>query len=369
MFGPRAYIHLDRLAENYRCIKEHLGGQRLMAVVKANGYGHGAVKCAETLEKAGCDFFAVFTVGEGLELRKSGIRSEILIFSRMEAELFPIVMKQDLIWNLAWPEDLELLLRYYEDTGSGPRFHLKVDTGMTRLGIPIDKVESVVKQLKRHPELRCEGIYSHLATADEGDLSYAEFQLRQFASVLEIAKHEEYPFQWIHFSNSGAVLNLDQSPFNLVRVGMLLYGAFPSDEVPMDLPVNPVMEFRAPVVTVREVGAGTHVSYGGVFSTEKETTIGVIQCGFADGFPRAWYERGYVLWKGNRYRIAGRICMDQFMVDFEGQVPPIGDEVLLFGSGSEGSLTAETIAQTIKTTTYVIFTGIHGRTQRIYLED
>jgi len=340
-----------------------------MAVVKANGYGHGAVKCAETLERAGCDFFAVFTVGEGLELRKNGIHSDILIFSRMEAELLPVVVDQNLTWNLAWSEDLDTLLQYYRETGSSPRFHVKVDTGMTRLGIPMEKVESVIKRLKRHPELRCEGLYSHLATADEGDLSYAQFQLRQFSSVLETAKHEDYPFQWIHLSNSGAVLNLDQSPFNLARVGMLLYGAFPSDEVPMDLPVKPVMEFRAPVVTVRKVPAGTHVSYGGVFSTEKETTIGVIQCGFADGFPRPWYEQGYVLWKGNQYKIAGRICMDQFMVDFEGQFPSIGEEVLLLGSGADGALAADTIAQSIKTTTYVILTGIHGRTQRIYLED
>lgn len=369
MRGPKAYIHLDWLVENYRLVRSRVGDKRIMAVVKADGYGHGAVECARILEKEGCDFFAVFTVAEGLELRQAGLQSDILIFSRLDSQLLHSAAENNLILNLAWPDDLDHTLNYLQKNGESPRFHLKVDTGMTRLGMPIEALTEVINRLKQNPGIRCEGIYSHLATADEGDLTFAEFQLKQFSSVLELADSLDYQFKYVHLSNSGAVLNLDQNPFNLVRVGMLLYGAYPSNEVPMELPIQPVMEYRAPVVTVRKVKAGTQISYGGVYSTKSDTTIGVIQCGFADGFPRPWYESGHVCWRGSRYKIAGRVCMDQFMVDFKGQSPGVGEEVLLFGKGGPDELRVEEIAAAIQTTPYVIFTGIHGRTQHIFLID
>ncbi len=369
MAGPKAIIHLDRLVKNYRILLNAVQGKRLVSVVKANGYGHGAVSCANALERVGCDFFAVFTFNEALELREKGIKSEILVFSKMNPDHLAEAVTRDIILNLSWSDDLDLLLEFYQKTGTCPRMHLKVDTGMTRLGVPLDDVYAVLDRLKKHPEIRCEGIYSHLATADEGDLSYAHQQGETFHHVLEQAEKSGYDFKHVHLSNSGAVINLDQTSYSLVRVGMLLYGAFPSDEVPQDLPVKPVMEFKAPIVTVRKVLAGTQVSYGGVYTAERETTIGVIECGFADGYPRPWYEKGHVLYQGKKYKIAGRICMDQFMVDFEGTEPNIGDDVLLIGEGAEGKILMEEIAQAIGSTPYVLSTAIGGRTQYIYNEN
>jgi len=362
MVGPKAYIHLDRLSHNYRVIKEKVGGSPIMGVVKANGYGHGAVECARTLEKEGCTFFAVFTFDEAVELRDAGIQSELFVFSRLQKEFLKEAEELNITLNLSGTTDVDIL----KQSDANPKFHLKVDTGMNRLGIPFDKADEILTRIGEDPSLNCDGIYSHYATADEGDLRYAEWQLEQFKLVLQLSEDKGLTFNYRHFSNSGTVLNLPQSHFDIVRVGMLLYGAFPSDEVPTDLDIKPVMEFRGPIVSIRRVKAGTKVSYGGVWESNKDTTIAVIQTGFADGVPREWYKTGYVMLHGKPYPLAGRICMDQFMVDFGDDEISIGDEVLLFGVQGDDSLHIEEVAQQIDSTPYVISTGIHGRTKRIY---
>jgi alanine racemase len=265
--------------------------------------------------------------------------------------------------NLSALEDLPLFI----EADPSPKFHLKVDTGMSRLGIPFNSVVDILQQIKKYEHLKCEGIYSHYATADEGELSYAEYQLEQFNQVLHAAKELDLKIKHIHFSNSGTVLNMHQTRFNLVRVGMLLYGAFPSDEVPMDMPIKPVMEFKGPVVALREVSTGTKVSYGGVWEATQDTIIGVIQTGFADGFPRSWYMDGYVGLRGKYYPIAGRVCMDQFMVDFGEADVRVGDEVLIFGQNDSETIRIEDIAQAIASTSYVLLTAIGGRTERIFI--
>jgi alanine racemase len=368
MWGPKAKIHLDRLVANYRLIQEQVGRRKVMAVVKANAYGHGAVPVTKALQAAGVDFFAVFSFDEAVELREAGIQDDILIFSRMSDDILAEAQARNITLNLSWPDDLERLKAFHARHGTAPVVHLKVDTGMTRLGVDYDEIIPLLHQLAAAPEIRCEGIYSHYATADEGDLSYAEYQLSRFNQVVAKARELGLQFRYVHFSNSGAVLNLPDSWFNMVRVGMLLYGAFPSDEVPRELPIQPVMEFVAPVVTVRRVAAGTQVSYGGVYTTDRDTNIGVIQCGFADGFPRPWYVDGWVVYRGQNYKIAGRVCMDQFMVDFGDCRPEIGDEVLLFGKNEHGTLRVDEIAGKINSTTYVLLTAIGGRTQREFLQ-
>ncbi|MBT3478162.1 MAG: alanine racemase [Candidatus Marinimicrobia bacterium] len=366
MVGPKAKIHLNRLKLNYDLIQNQVQGKPLMAVVKANGYGHGGVDCAKSLESHGCRFFAVFHLDEGIELREAGIKSEILVFSRIDSARLGKAISNDLILNISSSSDLPDLISYYDAKNVCPKVHIKVDTGMTRLGYNTVEIETLIHTLKDNPQIPCEGIYSHFSTADEGDLSYAYEQEAKFKIVLDIADEIGYAFKYIHFSNSGAVLNMDQSSYNIVRVGMLLYGAFPSNEVPKSLPVQPVMEFRAPVVEVRQVSAGTQVSYGGVYKTKFETNIGVIQCGFADGIPRPWYEGGYVSFNGRHFKIAGRICMDQFMVDFEETKPVFGDEVLLIGESGNDDVRMEMIAEKINSTPYVLATAIGGRTHRIY---
>ncbi|NHZ87038.1 MAG: alanine racemase [Planctomycetia bacterium] len=369
MIGPKAIIHLDRLIHNYHEIKNHVGDVPLVTVVKANGYGHGAVPVALALQKEGVNFFAVFTFEEAKELRDNGITGDILIFSRINHTFVEAAADLDITLILSQRIDIDILQDLFQRTHKRPKVHLKIDTGMTRLGVSYDDAEIFLSDLMYSPEIDCEGIYSHFATADEGDPYYAKWQFDRFNEILKIAEKMEFSFKYRHFSNSGAILNLPEAKLNLVRVGMLLYGAYPSDEVPHSLDLKPVMEFIAPIVTVRRVPKGTFISYGGKYKTDKETNIGVIQCGFADGFPRPWYMDGYIMYKGEKFKIAGRVCMDQLLVDFSDTNPLVGEDVLLMGEGKHGLLQAEEISKNIDSTPYVLFTAIGGRTERIFVNN
>jgi len=362
--GPKAFIHLDRLKNNLSNIRFHVGDRKLMCVVKANGYGHGAIEVAKAIAEEPNIMFAVFAIEEALELRENGINNDIMIFCRMQSDFIPVSVEYDLTLNVSSLDDLVALKSYSDSNVACPKFHLKFDTGMTRLGFDISQQDDIFSFLIEN-HLKPEGIYSHFSTADEGDLSYAKSQLKQFNEVVDAAKQVGLDFTYIHCSNSGAILNLPSSYFNLIRVGMLMYGVPPSDEVPMDVNVEPVMSFCGPIVNVRRVTKGTQVSYGGIYETDKDTTIAVVQTGFADGFPRPWFESGYVSYQGKHYKIAGRVCMDQLMVDFGEGKPIEGEDVLFFGKKDGNAIPVETIADNINSTTYVLLTAIQGRTKRI----
>ncbi len=365
MIGPKAYIHINRLKQNVKNIKRKIGNSNLMIVVKANGYGHGALNIAQGLSEENNIIFCVFTIEEAISLKNKGINKPILIFSRIHQDWIEIAYKNNFWVNACHIDDLKLLNKLYQETKCCPDFHLKFDTGMTRLGFDYKDYDLIFQFLLDHSFLPMKGIYSHFATADEGDLSYAQHQLKLFNNILISGEKRGLEFEYIHCSNSGAILNLPHSLFNTVRVGMLAYGVAPSNEVDMEIKVEPVMSYCGPIVNIRKVEKDTQVSYGGVYKTKKSTNIGVVQTGFADGFPRPWYRSGYVSYRGNYYNIAGRVCMDQFMVDFGDIEPQLGDEVLIFGKKDKDELSVELIAEKIDTTTYVLLSAIQGRTERI----
>ena len=367
MVGPKAYIHLSRLKQNISNIQRYVGDRNLMVVVKANGYGHGSLNVAKHLSSNSEIIFCVFTIQEAMTLREGGIKNPIFIFSRIQKEWIELANEYDLWINACHLDDLKLLAEKFNNKIDCPSIHLKFDTGMTRLGFDSKDSKAIFKYLIDNPQLDVQGIYSHFATADEGDLSYAEYQLKTFNEVLNHGKESGLKFEHIHCSNSGAILNIPSSLFNTIRVGMLAYGIAPSNEVKMTIDVNPVMSFCAPIVNLRKVSANTQISYGGVYSTKSATTIGVIQTGFADGFPRPWYENGYISYQGQYYNIAGRVCMDQFMVDFGDTMPELGDEVLIFGKKDNDQLSVELIADNINSTTYVLLTAIQGRTEYVLI--
>ena len=369
LIGPKAYIHLDRFISNLNSIQEKVGDCTILCVVKANGYGHGSVAIAKSIASNKKIQFAVFSIHEAIKLRESNITNDILVFSRIQPDFIDLAFDNNIILNISSLDDIQYIKSYNLKTNRCPRYHIKFDTGMTRLGVDIKDAnllyEKIIKDLKTHPE----GIYTHFATADEGDISYAEDQLSKFKDVVDLADKLNINYKYLHCSNSGAILNLKDSYFNMIRVGMLLYGALPSNEVKNDINLKPVMSFCGSIVNLRRVSQGTPISYGGVYKTSKDTNIGVIQTGFADGFPRPWYEKGYVHYLGNEYKIAGRVCMDQLMIDFGETVPKIGDEVLFFGEHNLGNIPVETIAESINSTPYVLLTAIGGRTKYIYLDD
>jgi alanine racemase len=363
--GSKVYIDLKQLVKNYHLLSNKVGNLPIMATVKANGYGHGAVEVSKALEKEGVRYLAVFTIEEGIELREAGVQSDILLYSKLNPHGIDSAIKHKLTLNISSFDDLKILETYNTQEHT-LKVHLKIDTGMTRLGVPHNQAEDFFKQAQDINHIEIEGLYSHFATADEGDLTYAKSQLDKFNAVLTVAEKLNIKPSLIHCSNSGAILNLPESRFNIIRTGMLLYGGFPSDEVPQDLPIKPVMTFTAPVVEIRDVKAGTHISYGGVYTTKEDTRIAVVQAGFADGVPRPWYVDGFVKFKDQNLKITGRICMDQLMIDIGSADIKYGDEVLIFGSNEHGTIPVNKIAKTIDSTSYVLVTAIGIRPKRIY---
>ena len=362
--GPKAYIHLDRLRNNICIIQKQIAGRSIMCVVKADAYGHGAEIISKTIAKEFKNiFFAVFSIDEAIQLRESGIKNDILIFSCLQESWLDISLEHDLVVTASKMEDLFVLSKIYNDIGQCPRFHLNFDTGMTRLGFNIIDSDKVFEFLSQNISLPVEGIYSHFATSEEDHSNYSLYQLDRFNKIIEQGRQRNIVFKYIHCSNSGAVLNIPKAYFNLVRVGMLIYGVPPSNNIEFSVGLEPVMSFCAPIVNLRRIKVGTKVSYGCDFSAKVDTNIGVIQMGFADGFPRPWYKEGYIVYKGKKFKIAGRPCMDQFMVDFCDFMPIIGDYVLVFGNYNGNVLPVEEIAKKIDTTTYALLTGIHGRTE------
>ena len=361
--GPKVYIDLHQLKKNYQIVKSEVGEIPIMATVKANAYGHGAVEVSKALEEEGVRYLAVFTIDEGIELRDAGIKTDIFIYAKFDPSRIDEALKYNLTLNISSFDDLKALKAH---DGNTIRVHLKIDTGMTRLGVPYEQAEDFLKEANQIESIELEGLYSHFATADEGDLSYANSQLRKFNDIIEISKKLDISFAFIHCSNSGAILNVQDSRFNMVRAGMLLYGAFPSDEVPQELPIKPVMTFTAPVVEIRDVKAGTQISYGGVYTTKSDTRIAVIQAGFADGIPRPWYIDGFVKFQNQDFKITGRICMDQLMIDIGTADIKYGDEILIFGSNEHGSIDINHIAKKIDSTSYVLVTALGIRPKRFY---
>ena len=365
MIGPKAYIHSSRMKKNVSQIKKRMFGKNLMVVVKADGYGHGLLNIVNILSSEKDIIFCTFSIEEAVKIRSNGIKNRIFIFSKLQETWLKIALENNIWINASHFEDLEILTKFFKKYKTCPKIHLKFDTGMTRLGFDFKDYNKVYDCLAQNPFLPIEGIYSHFATADEGDTTFVETQLQRFNTILKIGKERGIFFSYIHCSNSGAILNNYGKTFNTVRVGMLAYGVAPSNEVPMNINVEPVMSFCGPIVNVRRVSKNTPISYGGIYVTKKRTNIGVIQMGFADGVPRSWYEFGYISYKGVNFNIAGRICMDQFMVDFEDLEPRVGDEVLVFGKRKNDFIPIERIAKNTNTTTYVLLTAIKGRTEYI----
>jgi len=360
MAKPIIEINLERLKNNLSSIKKIIVKNSILAVVKADAYGHGVIPIAKTLEQSGINFFAVFTIYEAIELRRNGITSDIIIFERLSKESFKLAIKYNIVVNVSWYSDLELFKENNSKNFNCPKYHFKIDTGMTRLGIPYKSSEKFINNFISSTNLVPDGIYTHLSTADEGDLSFAIKQKNRFDKILNSLKNK-INFKWIHLSNSGGVTNIDNSNYNLVRVGMLLYGALPSDSLKIIPKIEPVMNFKGEIVLIRRVKKNTPISYGGLYKTSKSSNIGVIQVGFADGMPREWFQRGYVSWNGKKYKICGRICMDQFMVNFLDDNPNEGENVLIWGKEGNNYISIEEISKDIGLNPYNLFTAISDK--------
>ncbi len=359
-----AEIDLDAIAENVRNLKAHVGqGTMLMAVVKANAYGHGAEPVARAALKAGADRLAVNRAEEGVALRKAGVTAPILLLGPslpsqasaiVEHRLTPTVISKDLA---------EALNRAGEAT-----IHVKVDTGMGRFGIMPDEALEFFQFLRSLPNLFVEGIYTHFAVADLADKTYTRQQFRKFQDVLSVLDAHGLRPPVRHVCNSAATMDLPEMHLEMVRIGIAMYGLRPSDEVEPSVPIRPALSLKSHVARVRTLPPGSGISYGLTYVTRRETKVALVPVGYGDGYHRIVSNRGAVLIRGRRAPILGRVCMDQFVVDVSG-IPDVqeGDEIVLIGRQGEEEITADEVARWAETINYEVVTGLLPRAARRYL--
>jgi len=365
-----AEISLSALTENYRTLKRQLTGDaQLMAVVKANAYGHGAVRCAQALEDAGADWFGVALVEEGIELRRAGIERPVFClggFWRTQGEL---ILAHNLIPALFRMDLAEELNARAADAGRIVNFHLKVDTGMGRLGVPVSELAEFVRALKRFDHLKLDGVMTHFADADGIETAYTELQIRRFEDAVSTVRELGFDPTWRHAANSAGLHAYSQSHGNLARAGAAMYGLTldvlsPRLATP---PLRPVMVWKSRIVMLKTVPAGTPLGYGCSFITARESRIATLPVGYADGFRRVLSNRGRVLVRGQFAPVVGIVSMDLTIVDVT-DIPTAepGDEAVLLGTQGGLAISAEDLAKQADTISYEVVTGVSSRVPRLY---
>jgi len=364
-----AEINLDNLKKNYEKVREIIGNRKLIAVVKSNAYGHGSVEIAKELENLGADYLAVRNLEEGIELRSEGVEKPILIMGYVFPKQVNYIVEFSLTPTILSLEFAEELQRFLETYGERIKVHVKIDTGMGRLGVPYKDSIEFIKKLTEFKNIEIEGIYSHFSTADEEDKSFTEEQFKRFMYVVDELEREGIKIPLKHIGNSATVIDLPKFSLDGVRIGIMLYGLKPSIFV-REINLHPVMSIRAKIIFLKRVDKGTPISYGRKFYTERESIIATIPMGYSDGYPRALTNIGEVIVKGRRVRVVGRVCMGKFMIDVT-DIPDlkVGDEVTIIGRDGEEEITATEIAEKLDTINYEIVSRISRSVPRVYIKE
>jgi alanine racemase len=376
-----ADIDLDAYAHNIRELRRITRSQaRLMAVVKANGYGHGAVEVARTALSNGAEYLGVARLNEAVPLRQAGLEAPILVFGYSSPELAPLLIKYDLTQTVYSLSTAKFLSELATRQGKKIQVHLKVDSGMGRLGLLIPSTNGnptkqaiqntvrTIESIVRLPGLTVEGIFTHFATADSADKSYANLQLNRFMELLDHLKQVQLEPPLRHTANSAALIDMPESHLDMVRPGIATYGLQPSEDVNQKIiDLKPVMSLKTRIIHIKKVAPGFNISYGITYRTKDHTTIATVPVGYADGYSRLLSSRGQMLVHGRKAPIVGRVCMDLTMLDVGGIADvSLEDEVVVFGRQGEACLTADDIASDLETINYEIVSTIAGRVPRIY---
>lgn len=368
-----AEINLTALADNLREVRRLVGPDtQVAAVVKADAYGHGLVEAARTLLDHGADRLAVARVEEGIALRRAGIGASVLVMGFTPPAQYGAALDHDLTLTVYEAELARQLANTAGRQGRTARVHLKVDTGMGRLGVPSGRdVYRHIIAIVTLPHLEIEGLYTHFACADHADKTSARRQFAKFMEITCTLGQDGVDIPVLHAANSAAIIDLPETYLNLVRPGIMLYGLYPSDEVDRKrASLRPVMTLKAQVGFVKRVPAGFTVSYGSTHVTPVPTVLATIPCGYADGYRRLLSNRGAVLIHGRRAPVVGRVCMDQIVADV-GHIPDVavGDEVVLFGRQGGSELHVDEVASLVDTINYEVVCGVSARVPRVYVRD
>lgn len=357
-------IDLDVLLENYEKIRRRVAPAKVMAVLKANAYGHGLIACARHLEQAGADAFGVALLEEGIALRRAGIQTPILVFGGIVGGQIKHFLDYNLDLTASSISKLEAIEAEAKARGKRARAHLKIDTGMERIGVHHYSAAGLFRRAQSCEHCDVVGIFSHFATAAESDLSFAAEQLHRFNTVCQQWTLPGMPVR--HIANSGAILQLPGSYLDMVRAGICLYGVYPERPLAGRLELRPVMSLKSEVVYFKVVKAGSGISYGHTWRAETDTRVVTIPIGYGDGYPRALSNTGRVLIRGLSYPIVGRVCMDQIMVNIGLGEAYNGDEVVLIGQQGPSSITVEELAERAGMIPYELLTALNLRVPRRY---
>jgi alanine racemase len=362
------FIDHDALRWNLRQIRAKVGSEvKILSMVKANGYGHGAVAISQTLASVGGDAFGVATLEEGIELRQAGIRTPILVLAGAYEEQLEQFLSYDLTPIIHEIEGARTLEAAAKRRGKNLNVHLKIDSGMGRLGLLATETNSWIPELKKCSALKLEGVFSHFSHAESVEGDYTRVQLDIFKRVIQLLRKEGLAPRLVHFANSAATITLPPAYFDMVRPGIMLYGVYPSPAMANQLLLKPVLSWKTKILQLKKVPPGTSISYGQTFVTNRESMIATLPVGYADGYQRLLSNRGQVLVDGQRAPVAGRVCMDLTMIDVTDiRKVQQGDEVVLLGRQGDAEIPADEMAAWANTISYEILTSIGVRVPRIH---
>ena len=364
-FGTWLEIDLAVLRNNYQILCE-LSGVKVMPIVKANAYGHGLERVAAELESAGAEWFGVARVEEALFLREIGIQSKIIVLGYTPPSRVPHAIKEKISLAVYDPDVAKGYAAQANGLHESVNLHVKIDTGMGRLGIPASNALEFIQYIQSQGDLNLEGIFTHFACADEPGKNVTDNQKSKFNSILKSVNEMLVPFPIIHSANSAGIINYPETTFNMVRAGIVLYGHPPSNDTPVPAGIKPAISWKTRLISIKELPPGHGVSYGHRYHTTKNERIGAIAVGYGDGLRRR--NGNKVLIRGKKMDIVGTVCMDQCMVQLD-SVPDaeIGDEVIIIGSQNGVRVTATEIADEWGTINYEILCGLAARMPRYYL--
>lgn len=360
-------VDLGALEFNYRQIKKRIpGGVKLLAVVKADAYGHGSVPVSLRLEKLGVEYFGVAIPEEGVELRRGGVKTPILVLGGIFGEEVEQIFRFRLTPVVFGKDSLKILSREADRRGRKVKVHLKVDTGMGRLGVPLNRWPDFLREVRRFPRIETEGILSHFAMTNE-EKGFTQSQWRAFQEAVATAQKFGIRCPYLHMASSAMLTAFPTYSARLVRPGIMLYGAYPSPSFRSLISLKPVMTLKTRIHFLKWVHPGTRISYGGTFKAKRESLIATLPIGYADGYSRHLSNHGEVLVRGKRAPVVGKVCMDFIMVDVT-DIPRVstGDEVVLMGRQGKEQITPEEIADKINSISYEVLCSIGKRVPRIY---
>lgn len=370
----KAVVSLDAVAHNFREMRKNIAEDtKVIAVVKADAYGHGAVQIARLVEEYDYIWgFATATEEEAIELRRAGIEKPILVLGIVFEEYYPELIRYDIRPAVCEADSAEKLSKEALRQGKTVHIHLALDTGMTRIGFAdVPKSVETIKQIQMLPNLEIEGIFTHFARADEYDRSPALVQLERYLDFLKLLEEAGIKIPLLHCSNSAGIIRIPEANLSMVRAGITIYGIYPSSEVERDkIKLETAMEIKSHISYLKDVSPGTAISYGGTFVATKPMKVATIPVGYADGYPRQLSGKGWVLIHGQKAPILGRVCMDQFMVDVT-DIPDTrsGDEVTLIGRDGNEVITAEEFGELSGRFSYEFICCISKRVPRVYIKD